>query len=366
MKAFQTMSINSDGALGRDPFRQLLQYERMRADRLGCRFTLVTLRLDFDNVSHTAYRRFLAELFLHLRDTDHAGWFSEARLGILLPDTTISGAQTFIQNLHASTRAFSIIRSIGASMYPRVGNIKMVVDEEDEEQEYYSTYEKKMESAYLLSLPKWKRYVDVAGAVLGLLLTSPVFFLLAPFISLISRSSPFSRQLAVGLGGHTFTLLKFRTLRNGVQPPGLSFDRYEYIRRGDRLPAFGPPDENNLPGATLIRILRLDDIPQFFNILKGDMSLVGPRPCDPSDAELFQHWNKRRFDSLPGMTGDWHLRGIDRLSFEDMMRLDIRYEENLSFFRDLYLIVATPPMSFAALVRRLFARRPEAKSSKEL
>jgi lipopolysaccharide/colanic/teichoic acid biosynthesis glycosyltransferase len=110
--------------------------------------------------------------------------------------------------------------------------------------------------------------------------------------------------------------------------------------------------ENNpniIAGGRLIRALCFDEIPQLFNVLRGDMSLVGPRPCIPYEAKEYLRWHARRFDSLPGMTGLWQVSGKNRTTFKEMIRLDIKYEQNRSLRTDLKIILLTP----LAILRQL-------------
>ncbi|HHN74666.1 MAG TPA: sugar transferase, partial [Acidobacteria bacterium] len=91
-----------------------------------------------------------------------------------------------------------------------------------------------------------------------------------------------------------------------------------------------------------IRKFSIDELPQLFNVIKGDMSLVGPRPCLPYEAEMYRRWHKMRFDALPGITGLWQVSGRNRLSFDQMVALDIRYLQNWSLGLDLQIMVKTP------------------------
>jgi exopolysaccharide production protein ExoY len=106
----------------------------------------------------------------------------------------------------------------------------------------------------------------------------------------------------------------------------------------------------------------LDELPQFFNVLRGEMSLVGPRPCIPYEVEEYLRWHAHRFDTLPGMTGLWQVSGKNKLSFEQMIRLDISYANRMSFVLDLKILLLTVPaiirMVFEASMNRIRMQKP--------
>jgi lipopolysaccharide/colanic/teichoic acid biosynthesis glycosyltransferase len=365
LEVFKSPIADLKGTLNRRQFRQLIQYERARADRTGSRFTLITIRLDLEMITPTKYRRFLATLFSHLRDTDQAGWQSDGQLGILLPDTTISGAQQFIRNVHNSMSGFKIIRSFGVSMYPRVGNIQIVIDDEDEDEEYYSTYEKKLEGWFLKGLPAWKRSFDILFGGIGFILLFPVMLVLALFL-LITAGRPFLySQNRVGLGGHLFRITKFRTMVEGAESNYHDRLKMKYIKSGDSIADIEPNDDDLVFGGRLIRSLNLDDLPMLWSVLKGDMSMVGPFPCHPYEAELYLHWHKRRFDFKPGFLGIRQFKGLDRISFKELIRLDIRYQESISFHQDLGIVLCALPLFFARMFRVLASRSENRENGRD-
>jgi lipopolysaccharide/colanic/teichoic acid biosynthesis glycosyltransferase len=104
----------------------------------------------------------------------------------------------------------------------------------------------------------------------------------------------------------------------------------------------GSGDSRVIFGGNLIRNLYLDELPQLINVLRGEMSMIGPRPCLPYEANHFLRWHTRRFDVMPGITGLWQVSGENQLSFEDMVRLDIAYGSRISPVRDLSILAKTP------------------------
>lgn len=121
-------------------------------------------------------------------------------------------------------------------------------------------------------------------------------------------------------------------------------------------------DPRLIPGARLLRALGIDELPQLINVVRGEMSVVGPRPCIPYEAEQYQEWQRGRFAALPGMTGLWQVRGKNRTTFTRMIELDIEYAKTQSLGLDLMILLATPKAIFDQLANVL-ARK--AKASKD-
>jgi lipopolysaccharide/colanic/teichoic acid biosynthesis glycosyltransferase len=116
-------------------------------------------------------------------------------------------------------------------------------------------------------------------------------------------------------------------------------------------------DPRIIPLGWLLRQSGLDEIPQLFNVLRGDMSLVGPRPCLPYEAREYDQWHAERFDSVPGLTGLWQVSGKNRTTFKDMMRFDIRYSRRMSFWMEIQILFKT----FPAIVQQLRDHRAKAR-----
>jgi exopolysaccharide biosynthesis polyprenyl glycosylphosphotransferase len=221
-----------------------------------------------------------------------------------------------------------------------------------------------------------KRAFDLGVALLTILLTAPLWLLLAAAVKLTSRGPVLHRQQRIGLKGRPFTFLKFRSMRSGADA-GLHRDYtsdWIYGKTGKAegpaprslgaaaLGSLGPGEEEgagagldrpgvhkmtNDPRVTAVgRFLRrtsLDELPQLWNVVRGEMSLVGPRPPLPYEVERYTEWHKRRLDVLPGITGLWQVSGRNALSFEEMVRLDIEYIETWSLERDVKILLKTVP-----------------------
>ncbi len=193
-------------------------------------------------------------------------------------------------------------------------------------------------------MPKWKRVFDVVVASLLLLLASPLLLATSLYIKAVSSGPVFFRQLRIGHGGKTFTLLKLRTMRvNSDNNVHRSYVQ-ELIRNGEA-PAQKldtRDDPRLLPLARFLRAACIDELPQLINVLRGDMSLIGPRPCVPYEAAVFHSWQRRRFTAMPGLTGLWQVSGKNRVSMTEMMRLDLRYIRDISFALDMWILLHTP------------------------
>jgi lipopolysaccharide/colanic/teichoic acid biosynthesis glycosyltransferase len=197
-----------------------------------------------------------------------------------------------------------------------------------------------------------KRGIDVLGSFLLLLILSPILAAIAIAIKLTSKGPVIFEQERLGQFGTKFKCLKFRTMYSNNDPK----IHREYVQNfiaGQTNLADSNGNEpvvyklTNDPRVTLVgRFLRktsLDEFPQFLNVLRGEMSLVGPRPPVPYEFEMYDYWHRRRvFELKPGVTGLWQVNGRSRTCFDDMVRLDLRYSQTWSLWLDLKILLATP------------------------
>jgi lipopolysaccharide/colanic/teichoic acid biosynthesis glycosyltransferase len=195
-----------------------------------------------------------------------------------------------------------------------------------------------------------KRALDVGVAAGALLLLLPVLALVALLVRASSPGPVVLRQRRVGRGGRPFALLKFRTMYDGSDPAA----HREYYRRlvGGRAPAVGgtfklAADPRVTPVGRRLRRLSLDELPQLVNVLRGEMSLVGPRPPLPYEVELYDARARRRLAAPPGLSGLWQVSGRNRLNFEQMVELDLAYIARWSFWLDLAIVARTPRVLLA-------------------
>jgi exopolysaccharide biosynthesis polyprenyl glycosylphosphotransferase len=186
----------------------------------------------------------------------------------------------------------------------------------------------------------FKRAMDVAISLVGLVLLLPFFVLLSVLIRLDSPGPVFFTQIRVGKGEHLFACYKFRSMRQGAdeEKEGLLA-----LNEADG-PIFKMREDPRITRAgRILRRTSLDELPQLFNVLLGHMSLVGPRPAPPAEVQRYQVWHKRRLEVAPGITGLWQVSGRSELSFDEMVLLDLYYIENWSPILDLQIMLRTFP-----------------------
>ena len=193
-------------------------------------------------------------------------------------------------------------------------------------------------------LPIWKRALDLAF----ILLIAPAVLLIGSAVAvLIKLGSPgpvFFRQTRVGYKGAEFTCFKFRTMLVNAETDTHRLHTAQLIK-SDRpmIKLDAHRDPRLIPLGALLRATGLDELPQLLNVLRGDMSLVGPRPCIPYEYENYEPAHRRRFDAVPGLTGLWQVSGKNRTTFEQMIQLDVQYSQSLSLGLDLKIIFRTLP-----------------------
>ncbi len=207
-------------------------------------------------------------------------------------------------------------------------------------------------------VPSWKRILDVTCILLSMPLWLPVVIVLALWIKLASPGPIFFRQERVGYRGRRFMILKFRTMKVNVETQ--SHERYlEQLIHANRpmtkLDASGDP--RIIPGGRILRAMGLDELPQLFNVLRGEMSLVGPRPCTPHEFARYQVWQQERVNAPPGLTGYWQVNGKNKTTFTEMINMDIFYTKNMSLWLDLAIMVKTFPAVMAQVIETRIAPR---------
>ena len=195
-----------------------------------------------------------------------------------------------------------------------------------------------------VALPRWKRFIDLAMVTLLIPVWLPVMTLVALWVAITSPGPVFYRQPRVGFKGWCFMLIKFRTMK--VNAETHIHEAYlEHLIVSDRpmikLDATGDP--RLILGGKFLRATGLDELPQIFNVLKGEMSLVGPRPCTVGEFECYAPEQRARVNALPGLTGLWQVNGKNRTTFRQMIEMDIFYSRNISFSLDLKIILRTLP-----------------------
>lgn len=344
-------------------FQETLYRERKRAERSGRPFLLMLI--DVEKIIQKTNgqgicKKILSQLDLQTRETDIKGWFSErAVIGIIFTEMGEHDRDFIIDRITQRVRnsLFFVIES--QYFHTMRLELQWFPNENDETENAHEPnplfYPDLLEKAVHKVFAQYiKRMTDIAGSITALILFSPLFLIIPILIKLTSRGPVLFRQERLGLSGKTFTFLKFRSMYVDSDD---SIHRH-YIRQliqqenepsGDN----ETPTEGEVykitddPRVTLIgKFLRktsLDELPQFINVLRGDMSLVGPRPPIPYECDDYKLWHRRRvIEVKPGITGLWQVEGRSSTSFDEMVRLDLKYIRDWSLWLDVKLLIKTP------------------------
>lgn len=210
-------------------------------------------------------------------------------------------------------------------------------------------------------IPTWKRSLDLACCLLALPLLAACTLVMAIVMKLLSPGPVFFRQERVGYRGTRFKIYKFRSMHVGADTKNHQAYFKELV--GTKAPMVkldARGDSRLIPGSWLLRASGLDELPQIINVLRGEMSFVGPRPCLPAEFDLYEPAQRARFDTMPGLTGLWQVSGKNRTTFDEMIRLDIRYARTKNLWMDLRIIFMTVP----ALLIQIYDTRIGRKASK--
>ena len=193
-------------------------------------------------------------------------------------------------------------------------------------------------------LPSWKRLLDVTCIVVSLPCWFIVFIAIVTWIKLVSPGPIFFCQQRLGRGAKPFKMFKFRTMELNVETRSHELHFQNLINTDcpmTKLDATGDP--RIIFGGRILRALGLDELPQLFNVLRKEMSLVGPRPCTPIEFKLYKSWQLERFNAVPGLTGYWQVNGKNKTTFRQMIEMDIYYCRHASFWLDIMILLRTIP-----------------------
>lgn len=334
-------------------FGDLLCLERKRAERSRKPFVLVLIDLHKaleNNRSGNLISNVWSSACSASRDSDIRGWYVQGSiLGIIFVEVQPDGPIPVTDIIHAKVRQ-ALSRSLTPKEFESM-KISMYLqpDSAANWQQWSGLYRdlrgREVSGKFSRTM---KRGLDVLGSTMALILLSPLMGVLALLIKLSSKGPVLFRQSRVGFRGTAFIFLKFRTMKvnNNL---GL---HKQYIRKfiAGRAATSGPAPAYKItddPRVTRIgKFLRktsLDELPQFWNVLMGEMSLVGPRPPIPYEVDCYDIWHRRRIlEVKPGMTGLWQVYGRSRTTFNDMVRLDLRYAKSWSIWLDLKILLETP------------------------
>ncbi len=335
-----------DDPLPQKDFLRDLQREKRRAERSNAALSLVLYQVAKEAKGPQANQ--LMQLLQSVkRETDTLGNMGDNMIAVLCPDTDAQGAQSFMRKIEASAGALPF--TAVASTYPDdlVENLAKGASMQPAVKPYLvSDGVGRRKRAYTL-----KRGLDIAGALVAICMLGPLMLVVAAAVALTSRGPIIFKQTRLGKAGVRFTFYKFRSMAvNGDDAIHREF--VASLIKGDQTQgaaAEGRPASYKLKAdpritriGSFIRKTSIDELPQFFNVLKGDMSLVGPRPPIPYEAAQYQPWHLRRIMSVkPGITGLWQVEGRSKVTFNDMVRMDLRYIRNCSFALDIKILLKT-------------------------
>ncbi len=209
-------------------------------------------------------------------------------------------------------------------------------------------------------LPTWKRVLDITCCILALPVLLPLVTFIAVITKICSPGPVLFKQVRIGLHGRQFLCYKFRTMKMNAETT--THQAYLKDLIGSNAPMVkmdAKKDTRLIPGGWLLRATGLDELPQLINVIRGEMSLVGPRPCIPYEYENYTIVQRRRFASVPGLTGLWQVSGKNKTTFSQMIFLDISYAQKKSLWLDLKIMVMTGP----ALLQQVIETRLSRKAS---
>ena len=352
--------------LNEEMFKRKIAIERKRTERCKDPFLLMLIEVDVHNGTRKGARNLDTVIYALLpttRETDIIGWYRDHNVvGVMFtgldPRDRSTVLSTILKKVSAALQHELTIEqfselSISFHFFPddwdsdssgRPGNLALYPDLQSSEKKKRLTF-------------GVKRTIDIAGSALLILLFAPLFAAIAAVIKASSRGPVLFRQQRVGQYGRRFTFLKFRSMHLNNDHN----EHKEYVTKliagnAERISLNGTGegvyklanDRRITPIGRLLRRTSLDELPQFFNVLLGDMSLVGPRPPIPYELAAYETWHRRRLLQVkPGITGLWQVQGRNRVPFDDMVRLDLLYATSWTPFLDFKILMRTP----AAVIR---------------
>lgn len=342
-------------------FHRMIALERKRSERSRKPFVLMMVDVGDEQESDKntkALRKIASALSASTRETDVIGWYAKNRaLGVMFieigPDGKSATLGIIVGRITEALRAnlaFEQFNRLRIAFHVFPDDWKKETDQRPCNPTLYPDVMKREDSSkYLRAI---KRTMDICGSLTGLVLAAPVFLLVAAAIKLTSQGPVFFRQIRVGQYGERFVFLKFRSmyLHNDSRV------HQEYVNKliagkAEKQPSNGngaavyklTRDSRITPVGAVLRKTSLDELPQFINVLRGEMSLVGPRPPIPYEVEAYDIWHRSRvLEAKPGITGLWQVNGRSQVKFDDMVRLDLQYARTWSPWMDLKILLRTP------------------------
>ena len=356
-----TVSGADRSILDEESFERVISLETKRSERSQRIFLLMLLdisRVLNGDKDQQAVGKILSALSLAIRETDVAGWHKNgAVVGILFTEISGDSRSSIVSTMLSrvsgvlySSLDFDQFHQISISHYVFPEEWDHDVPQRPSDPNLYPDLADRENKSRLFSISK--RMIDVIGSALGLVVGLPLFLVIAAIIKLSSKGPVLFRQQRIGQYGAPFVFLKFRSMYVNND----SRIHREYVTKlingsTEREPSDGKPvgvyklttDPRVTRIGAFLRKTSLDELPQLYNVLKGEMSLVGPRPAIPYEVAAYELWHRRRvLEAKPGITGLWQVRGRSRVAFDDMVRLDVRYARTRSLCLDIKILLETP------------------------
>ena len=358
---FDSISTEERVILNEEGFKRMIAIERKRTERSREPFLLMLVEGGNSQRAEkhsTPLDRISSAMLSSTRETDVVGWYKDRMtVGVMF-----TGLATDDRNVVLSTilsRVSGALRDeLTSEQFSRISlSFHFFPDQWDHENSgrpsnpvlYPDLFSSNHEKQSLLVI---KRAMDIVGSALMVVLCAPLLLMIAIAVKLSSKGPVLFKQHRVGQYGRRFTFLKFRSMSVNNDPS----THREYVTKliageAERIQASGDGrgvyklanDKRITRVGMFLRKTSLDELPQFLNVLKGDMSLVGPRPPIPYELAAYQTWHRRRvLEVKPGITGLWQVTGRSRVKFDDMVRLDLRYATSWSPWLDLKILLRTP------------------------
>jgi exopolysaccharide biosynthesis polyprenyl glycosylphosphotransferase len=334
--------------LSKHHFLRQMRLEKRRTERSKAPLSLVLFMIDIEQADGIGVVNALADLLRTTkRETDVLGYLSEDCLALLLPHTNEQGTQSYTRNLRKAAGHLTYSTIVGTypdHVFESLMEGNQIVPETSPIFIDHSIERNEVGAFF-------KRILDIVGSISLIIVASPIMVITAIALKVTSREPVIFKQPRLGKRGVPFEIYKFRSMSTNAD------DRIhrEYvtkliqgdvaeINQGDASkPIYKlTTDPRITPIGRVIRKTSIDELPQLFNVLNGDMSLVGPRPPVRYEAERYQIWHLRRIlEVRPGITGLWQVMGRSSTSFDEMVRLDLRYIREWSFWLDLKILLKT-------------------------
>ena len=354
-------SLSPRVALDEESFRRMLSIERKRTERSKVPFVLAIMEIGNDQGSANRGRVLNSvetALFSSSRDTDVVGWYQkESAIGAMFTGLIIDDKSAMLNTIFGRI-SNSLREELTLEQFSQVSiSLHLFPDDWNQDEPghasnsalYPDLHKQDKRKQPLLVL---KRAIDIAGSLLLCVLCAPLCLVIALAIKVSSEGPVLFRQKRVGQYGRCFTFLKFRSMYvNNDHSVHKEYVTKLIARQAERVPSNRKGGgvyklANDMRITRVGKLLRkssLDELPQFLNVLIGDMSLVGPRPPIPYELAAYQTWHRRRLlEVKPGITGLWQVTGRSRVGFDEMVRLDLRYATSWTPWLDLKILIRTP------------------------